>query len=200
MANLVINPKNWAGRAIIFIMESIIFGILVAILLVFCLMAFTGAPYVPSMKKELKIAFKELYPLSKKDYLVDLGSGDGIVLKIANQFGAKALGIELNPFLAFFTKLRFRKNPDIKISDDNLFVANFPQETTVVYVFGDDRDIEKIAKAIQKQTVKLGHSLFLISHAFTIPGLKPLKQHRAYFLYKIDADSKIGAPKKKSVR
>ena len=42
--------------------------LIVVLLIVFLgFTAFTGAPYVPSMKKELREAFKKLYPLKKKE-------------------------------------------------------------------------------------------------------------------------------------
>ena len=43
--------------------------------------AFTGAPYVPSKPREVKRAFTKLYKLSAKDVVVDIGSGDGLVLR-----------------------------------------------------------------------------------------------------------------------
>ena len=164
---------------------EIIKWILLAVVFIFALTALTGAPYVPSKVSELKKAFKNLYPLSKKDLLVDLGSGDGVVLKVANDFGAKGFGVELNPFLVIFTKLRFLRNKDIKVKMGNLFAMDFPEKTTVVYIFGDDRDITKMIDVVQKQANKLGHDLFVISHGFEIPHKKPVKRYRAYLLYKI---------------
>ena len=63
------------------------------ILLVFLLPGIIGAPYVPSEQKDLERAFTKLYKISKKDYLVDLGAGDGIVLKAAASHGAKAISL-----------------------------------------------------------------------------------------------------------
>ena len=150
--------------------------------------ALTGAPFVPSRRKELEIIFKKLYKLGQKDLLVDLGSGDGKVLKAASDFGAKAYGIELNPFLVFFSKVRFICNPRVRTVMRDFFHSDLPVETTVVYVFGDGRDMKRIAKKVQEQTQIIGHPLYLISHAFELPNLKPLKKCRAYFLYKIDPE------------
>ena len=160
--------------------------LIVVLLIVFLgFTAFTGAPYVPSMKKELREAFKKLYPLKKKDFLVDLGSGDGVVLKIAGEFGASGLGVELNPLLALISKFRLRKDKKFSIKTGNLFKLDFPPETTVVYVFGDSRDILSIVTHVQLQANRLNKKLYLISNAFMIPGYKHIKSHRAYFLYEI---------------
>ena len=164
---------------------EIIRWVLLGIIVIFGIMALTGAPYVPSLVKELRLAFTKLYPLSKKDLIVDLGSGDGVVLKVANEFGAKCFGIELNPFLVLFTKWRFRKNKSITIKHGNLFKEDFPTGTTVVYVFGDARDIEGMKSAIKKQAKRLKRDLFVLSNGFEFPGLKAEKNYRTYFLYKI---------------
>ncbi len=159
--------------------------VILAIVFIFALTALTGAPYVPSKVSELRKAFKKLYPLGKKDLLVDLGSGDGVVLKVANEFGARGFGVELNPFLVLFTKLRFLRNHSIRIQMGNLFKIDFPADTTVVYIFGDNRDIIRMIDAVQNQANRLKRDLFVISHGFEIPNKQPAKRYRAYLLYKI---------------
>ena len=160
------------------------------VIMLFAGTAFTGAPFVPSRRKELDIIFKKLYKLNKNDLLVDLGSGDGKVLKAASDFGARALGIELNPILVLFSKIRFISNPRVKVRMNDFFRSDLPTETTAVYVFGDGRDMKRIAKTVEEQARKLKRVLFLISHAFEVPGYKPEKTCRAYFLYKIEPKSK----------
>ena len=164
---------------------EIVKWIVFAVVLIFAVIALTGAPYVPSLVSELRLVFTKLYKLSNKDLVVDLGSGDGVVLKVASDFGAKAFGVELNPFLVLLTKWRLRKRKGVSVKCGNLFKVDFPAETTVVYLFGDGRDIKGMMETIQTQAGKLDHDLYVISHAFELPGLKPVKKHRAYFLYKI---------------
>ena len=96
---------------IIFYLLLTLFGIIIA---VFLLTVLFGAPYVPTHKKELIKLFKAIN-LSKKDTLVDIGSGDGIVLKIASSFNARAIGFEINPFLVLFSKVRLRKCKNVQI-------------------------------------------------------------------------------------
>ncbi len=166
----------------------IVLFIIIVVVLLFCLMAFFGAPYLPSNNAEIRKAFRNLYKISGKDLLIDLGSGDGRVLKIASDFGAKSVGIELNPILALFSNLRLRKNKNAKTICKNYNSYDFPADATVVYVFGDSRDIEKIVSYIEKQATKIGHPLYLISHAFTTEKYKPEKKYRAYYLYKIKGE------------
>jgi len=160
------------------------------IVVIFCAVSLFGAPYVPSSAAEIRKAFKHLYELGDKDLLIDLGSGDGKVLRIADEFNAKSIGIEMNPILAAYSFLRTRKLPNAKIVCKNFYRYDFPDDTTIIYVFGDGRDIQKIANYVQKQAVRIGHPIFLMSHAFEVKDAPLIKQYRAYFLYKIDSKEK----------
>ena len=159
---------------ILFIIFLVVFGL-------FCLAAFTGAPYVPSKKEDLRVAFEELYKLSDKDVLLDLGAGAGAVMKFAKTYGAKTIGVELNPLLAFLAKRRTGSDVCCK----NYYNYQFPKDVTVVYVFGDSRDIKKIYQKVEKEAKRLHKKLYFISLAFPIPNQKPINQKGPYYLYKI---------------
>lgn len=167
---------------------------IMVIAVIFGITVFFGAPYVPSLASELKKMFKKLYPLNSKDLLIDMGSGDGIVLKIASEeFGAKALGIELHPVLSFLSRIRLRKiRPLPKVVCQNYLNFVFPPETTVVYTFSDSRDIEKIYQKVQSEATRLKKNLYFISNGFELPGVKYEKQYSSFFLYQL----KPGASKK----
>ena len=164
---------------------NIIAIIIVILVLLFGFTAFFGAPYVPSLKTEVEKAFTKLYKLSEKDLLIDLGAGDGIVQKVASSKKAKSIGIELSPIIAMIAKFRLRKCKDAKIVCKNFYDFKFPKETTVVYVFGDSRDIEKITKKIESESKYLRKPLFVISNGFELPGYKNIKKVSSYYLYKI---------------
>src|SRR5579863_3157455 len=85
------------------------------IVLIFGIVVFRGAPYVPSHRRFARAAFRTLYPLSDKDVLVDLGSGDGIILRLAAERGARAVGYEINPILVAITWLFGHHNPKISV-------------------------------------------------------------------------------------
>jgi len=82
----------------------ILLWIVFAIALVFAAVVAVGAPYVPSKRKDLVDAFDELYPISKNDLVLDIGSGDGIVLREVARRGGRAVGIEINPILVLISK------------------------------------------------------------------------------------------------
>lgn len=164
---------------------TIIGIVLGAIVVFFGIFAFTGAPYVPSHKREIELLFKNLYPLSKKEHVVDLGSGDGIVLKIAAENGAKATGVELNPVMATISRLRLCKYKNVKVINKSYYNFSFPKDTTIVYLFALDRDFGHIEAKIQNEANRLHKDLYVVSYGFESPTMKPVKTYRAYFLYKV---------------
>lgn len=160
--------------------------VLVALFLLFGFVVFFGAPYVPSKKADVKRAFDELYPLSEKDMLVDIGSGDGIVLRLAAARGARAVGYEINPLLVGISRLLSRSTPAVKVHLASFWSATLPRDTTVVYVFGDSRDIVKMAEKVRQAATELERPLAFISYAIAVPGLTPVNKVGAHYLYEIE--------------
>lgn len=155
-------------------------------------MAFTGAPYVPSRRRDLAQAFTELYKLSSVDTLVDIGSGDGVVLRTAARYGARAVGYEINPALALIARWLSRHDRLVTVQIANFWRQKLPDETTVVYTFGDGRDIEKMYQLVLREATRLQRELVFISYGFAVPNVKSARSAGAYFLYRakpLQADS-----------
>ena len=74
----------------------------------------TGAPFVPSTNESTS-ALIRLSKLRPGMNLYDLGSGDGRLLFEAARKGANAYGIEINPFLVLYTKIRVLFSPYRKL-------------------------------------------------------------------------------------
>jgi len=157
-----------------------------AILLIFALTAFTGAPYVPTKPRDAAQAFEELYPLSADDVLVDIGSGDGMVLRAAARRGARAVGLEINPFLVGVAKLLSRGQRRVSVHLANFWTSHLPDDTTVVYVFGESRDIRKMARRVRQEATRIGRPIALISYAFEVPGCTPARKTSLHFLYYLE--------------
>ena len=155
------------------------------VVLLFGFVVFFGAPYVPSKKSDVKRAFGELYPLGEDDTLVDIGSGDGVVLRLAAARGARAVGYEINPVLVVISRWLSRSMPNVSVVFLSFWRADLPPETTVVYTFGDSRDIVKMAGKVQDTATRVGRPIFFISYAFEVPGMNPVKAVGAHYLYKI---------------
>lgn len=126
-----------------------------------------GAPYLPSHRRQVLRAFTELYSLGKHDRVIDLGSGDGTVLRIASSLGAKATGYEINPLLVLLTKLRFFSNNKVSVElKDYLLLNKLPSDVTVVYAFTTSRSIESIGKKVEQWSAH--QDIHFISYGFTL--------------------------------
>ena len=58
---------------------------------------FFGAPYVPSIRRDVRRLFDTEISLQPHDVVLDIGSGDGLVLREVSRRGAKAIGYEIHP-------------------------------------------------------------------------------------------------------
>lgn len=159
--------------------------LLAALVLMFGLVVFRGAPYVPSKKNELKDIFAKLYPLGGEDTLVDIGSGDGVVLRQASRCGARAVGYELNPILVAISRLLSRHDKHAEIIWADFWHRELPQDTTVVYVFGESRDIRRMAAKVQAAADAWSRPVALISYGFKVPGYEAERSLGAHHLYRL---------------
>lgn len=164
----------------------IFFWIFFVIVIVFGFVVFRGAPYVPSRRKYIHQAFTKLYKITNKDVLVDVGSGDGVVLREAAKLGAKAMGYELNPVLVLISKFLSRKNKNIDIHLSDYWSTKIPNNVTVIYVFAVSRDINNLTKFLQIATNQNKHSVYLISYAGDFHDFKLIKTLEPYRLYLIN--------------
>lgn len=164
---------------------SAISVIVAVIVLLLGFTAFFGAPYVPSKRRDIRTAFTQLYPLTDKDMVVDLGSGDGVVLRVAREFGASALGYELHPFLTVLSRALAHGDTRQTVVQASYWRAQFPEQTTVVYAFSDGRDIHKVYALVQAQATRLKRPLALMTYGFDVPGVRADKTHQAYYLYTV---------------
>jgi SAM-dependent methyltransferase len=161
------------------------FLLLLFFFLAFGAIAFYGAPYVPSQKKYIKLALHQLYPLGKKDLLVDIGSGGGVVLREASKFGARAVGYELNPLLFIVSRFLSRNDKRVDVRFADYWTAKIPDDTTIIYVFSVMRDMKRIGKWVQDEANRLDRPLNLISFGFELVDVPEKKSVGAYHLYVI---------------
>lgn len=155
------------------------------LVVIFGIVVFRGAPYVPSQKRYINQAFQDLYPLSPDDLLIDIGSGDGIVLRQAAKFGSRAIGYEINPILVALSKLLSRRRPLVSTRLSDYWRVSFPDDTTVVYVFAVKRDTKRVVRKIQNEANRMNHNLHVISYGNKLPGWEPKVSLAAYDLYEV---------------
>ncbi len=152
----------------------------------FLLVVLRGAPYVPSRKADVARAFDEVYQLRSSDLLVDIGAGDGVVCRMAAAQGARAVGFEINPFLVLLARWLGRHQPRASVRLADFWHATVPEGTTIVYTFGESRDVEKMAAWVERQATALGRPLFFLSYAFELRSRKALRGNGTHYLYQIE--------------
>lgn len=156
--------------------------LLICIFVFFGLVVFFGAPYVPSHKKYVKRAF-EYFGVGPSDMVVDVGSGDGVVLRVASSYGAKGVGYEINPILVGISRLLSLRDPKVNVKLQNLWLAKLPDETTIVYAFSVSRDERKLATLMQREANRLHKPLKLLCYASPFRHMAAVDAFEAYHLY-----------------
>ena len=158
----------------------IVVGVIVVL---FGAAAFFGAPYVPSQRRYVERAFSDLYQLSKKDLLVDIGSGDGMVLRLARQKGARAVGYEINPALVVMSRWLSRGDSAVRVEWANFWRRPLPKGTTVVYAFSVQRDANRLERKMQAEADAAGRPLELLAYGSPLRGVTPDATLDAYYRY-----------------
>src|SRR4051794_16557864 len=93
-----------------FIMERMIrcIAMVLAACATLCATAAEDVPFVVT-PDNVTVAMLELARVGPDDYVIDLGSGDGrIVITAARRFGARGLGVEIDPKLVELSRGRAR--------------------------------------------------------------------------------------------
>ena len=144
-----------------------------------------GAPFVPTRRKWIDDGLK-LANIGKNDVIVDLGSGNGEVLKLAITHGAKrAVGYEINSLLVWWSRFRLRKfGRQIEIKNANLFQIDLPSDTTIIYLFQVDKVLRKIPDFLEHQKPNLkAKKIRVIAFGFEIPDKKPWREKNGMRIY-----------------
>lgn len=153
--------------------------LLLAIVGCFGIGAFIGAPYLPVRRIDAAAAL-DLAELKAGEILIDLGSGDGRLLLMAAQRGAKGIGYEINPLLWLWSLVvtwRYRKS--ITIYCRSYWLVKLPP-ADVIYTFLIDRYTAKLDRKLNTELMKPTR---VVSYVFALPR-QAAKQTRNTFLYR----------------
>ncbi len=131
-------------------------------------------PYVPT-PQDIVEKILDLAKVTPDDVVYDLGSGDGrIVITAAQKYGARAVGVEINPDL-------YRQSSDrIKelgldgrariIYEDMFYVDVHPATVVVLYLLSSFN--EKLRPIMERE---LRPGTRIVCHDFHVPGWDPDK-------------------------
>lgn len=120
--------------------------------------------------------------LKKGEKFMDLGCGDGRVVILAAQKGAKAYGVEINPFLYLLSKFNIQRNglvKDVQVFLSNLYSVDF-SKYDVIFVAGFMDMMARIEEVFAKKVKK---STRVICYPFPLPNKKAVKIKTGVYKY-----------------
>jgi hypothetical protein len=160
-------------------MMDILFFSVFGLLILFAFVLLFGAPYLPTLKKQTKQAL-ELLDLKPGQVLLELGSGDGRVLKQAAKQGIRGIGYELNPLLVLWSRLScWRYRHLVRFECRNYWKVTLPA-CDAIYTFLLDKYMTKLDAKISHD---IDTPVRLVSFAFQIPHKKPVQRKGGLYLY-----------------
>lgn len=144
--------------------------LLLAVVSCFGVGAWLGAPYLPVLGHDTE-ALLDLADVKGGQTVVDLGAGDGKLLRAAARRGARGIGYEINPLIYVLSKLLcLRYRHQITLHWRNYWLVPLP-DCDVVYVFLIDRYMERLDTKLTREARR---RLKLVSYVFKIPGRTPI--------------------------
>ncbi len=148
---------------------------------------FGGAPYVPSAKKRVETMMR-LAQFTASDHVIDMGSGDGLLLFSAIEAGAKtAEGYEIHPGLVSISRRRAKwKNLHDRITIHQRSYWNADLSSAhVVVLYQIPDSMERLERKLWEE---LPIGARVVSNAFPFPNWKPVTEENRVFLYRKTPD------------
>lgn len=131
-----------------------------------------GAPWVPLEPFVIQNII-DMADIKKGDIFYDLGSGDGRVVIAAAIAGAKAYGIEIDPFRVLYSRIcifLFGLSRRAKIIHKNIFDVNL-SNVNIIHTYLLQETNNELFPKFEKE---LKENTTIISSAFNYPKLKPI--------------------------
>jgi len=157
---------HWVYIAFTIIGSLIVVKLLFVISILSVFQITHGAMFHPSAFIRVRTFLDEV-PMRENELLIDIGCGDGRVLKEARKrYGVRALGYEVNPLAYFFARLRTLRSKDVTVRYQNFWNVNIGEADVIFcYLFPDV--MERLAEKLEKE---LRPGARVISGNFPLPG------------------------------
>lgn len=170
--------------AVIIILSALFLWFLVWVVIIGDL---RGAPFVASRPEKIRLMC-DLAEVRPGLRVIDLGSGDGAILLEAARRGAYATGIELNPFLVWYSRLRARRTgigSRVNVLRQNFYFGPL-DKADVIFVYLWPETMEKLGEKFLREC-KPGARI--VSNAFPIKGWHAIMEKDNVYLYEIPNSS-----------
>jgi hypothetical protein len=160
------------------------------------LRAFLGAPYLPSSTKSFRTVLDSIPDLKTSGLkLVDVGSGDGRLVLESSRRGFSALGIEMNPWLVFLSRMRllvtgfYRQSPIIWsnawMCEDRL--VGYAPDVITFYGRPGGGVMNRFGEMAERICDRTDKKILIISNKFKIPGwqMRQIGEINGFYIYRI---------------
>jgi hypothetical protein len=148
------------------------------------------SPWWRTSRKKARAAAK-LASITSKDIVYELGSGDAtFLLTCAEEFGAKCVGVEIDPsrhLIAGLNILKSSAKNKVRLVRKNFFDVNF-SDATVIFVFLVPRVLEKLKPKLFTE-LKKGTKIISYRYKFSPDeklGLVRTDKRNQMHLYKVN--------------
>lgn len=144
----------------------------------------TGAPFVPTFPQNVERMIR-LAKLRPGETLMDLGSGDGRILRVAAKSGLTCIGIEINPILYWWSRFRnwVGGYTTITVRREDLWKTNL-QDVDVLTLFFM---APKMAKLKEKIFLEMKRGTRVVSYGFRFPDWQYADRDDKVYLYVVDS-------------
>jgi predicted RNA methylase len=141
------------------------------------------SPWSPWWRTNKKIAkaMCKLAKIDKKDVIYDLGSGDGQALLAAAKLGARGVGIEIDPFRVWTSKMLFKfKGIDLKMKvvRKNFFEVDL-SDATVIFAYLVPKTLARLKPKFLKE-LKPGTRVVTFVYKIDLPLIAEDKKNEVY--------------------
>lgn len=128
-------------------------------------------PYVTT-PEHVVTAMLSLAGVTARDFVLDLGSGDGrVVISAATQFGARGMGVEIDPALVQLSNENARKAgvaEQARFVEQDLFATDLRQATVITMYLLPDANLK-----LRPELLKLRPGTRIVSHDWDMGDWQP---------------------------
>ncbi len=181
-----------AVSLIIIVLILTVFTLAAMIIFAFFPILTMGAPFVPSYRPKNKSSLGHLADVIKfvqsqaggRQKFVDLGSGDGRVVREFARSGFESWGVEINPLLVLWSRLKIKESglKNARIKWGSLWQADL-SSFDAVYLFQSNLTNKFLLNKLKRELKPSAH---VVSFGFPIHGLKLAKEIGSFLIYQSD--------------
>lgn len=155
--------------------------ILVVLGVIALIMLWLGAPFVPTHTSDIRLLFEHVKPREKRETFIDLGAGDGRVVRMAAEHGFEAVGYEFNPIVWLLAWLRCRSMKHARVKFGPWQRAHLNSRPQTIYFFATNMH------AGAKQLTKLPKQSRVVSYGAPVSraGFNKRYEHKPFVISEV---------------